>query len=133
MMAGKTQGSGSALSALWWNEQHGVPRQQRRAQPDMAFHGEAGTAFKPQEMVTMRGKWNDSRATFVGSKGGEMGAAHGNLDAGTFVLDALGKRWFHDLGGDNYALPELLQRHARTRRASIAGTTTGCGPRGRTR
>jgi hypothetical protein len=52
----------------------------------------------------MRGKWADSRATFVGSKGGQMGADHGNLDAGTFVLDALGKRWFHDLGGDNYAL-----------------------------
>lgn len=33
-----------------------------------------------------------------------MGAAHGNIDAGTFVLD-LGKRWFHDLGGDDYALP----------------------------
>lgn len=98
------QGSGGPLDALWWNASDasltgsGLP-------PDMAFHGEASTAFDPQEMVTLRGNWSDSRATYAGCKGGDMGAAHGNLDAGTFVLDALGKRWFHDLGGDDYALP----------------------------
>jgi len=101
------QGSGGALDALWWNDSTSSPASTAQ-QPDMAFHGESGTAFNPQEMVTMRGKWNDSRATFVGVKGGEMGADHGNLDAGTFVLDALGKRWFHDLGGDNYALPNYF-------------------------
>ncbi|MBK8038650.1 MAG: autotransporter-associated beta strand repeat-containing protein [Verrucomicrobiaceae bacterium] len=97
-------GSGSALSALWWNDHAGITVANNGSAPDMAFHGDAGTAFEAQEMVTMRGKWADSRATFVGTKGGQMGADHGNLDAGTFVLDALGKRWFHDLGGDNYAL-----------------------------
>ena len=101
-------GSGSALSALWWNDHAGITVANNGSAPDMAFHGDAGTAFQPQEMVTMRGKWADSRATFVGTKGGEMGADHGNLDAGTFVLDALGKRWFHDLGGDNYALPNYF-------------------------
>ncbi|MFM2141726.1 MAG: hypothetical protein RLZZ476_270 [Verrucomicrobiota bacterium] len=101
------QGNGGALDALWWNDSTSSPAGTAQ-QPDMAFHGESGTAFNPQEMVTMRGKWNDSRATFVGVKGGEMGADHGNLDAGTFVIDALGKRWFHDLGGDNYALPNYF-------------------------
>lgn len=101
-------GSGGALDALWWNDHNGITLTNSGALPDMAYHGEAGTAFQPQEMVTMRGKWNDSRATFVGVKGGQMGADHGNLDAGTFVLDALGKRWFHDLGGDNYALPNYF-------------------------
>ncbi|MBK8092972.1 MAG: autotransporter-associated beta strand repeat-containing protein [Verrucomicrobiaceae bacterium] len=101
-------GSGSALSALWWNDHVGVTVANNGSAADMAFHGDAGTAFQPQEMVTMRGKWNDSRATFVGTKGGQMGADHGNLDAGTFVLDALGKRWFHDLSGDNYALPNYF-------------------------
>ena len=100
----ENQGGGGALDALWHTES--TTSVAGSATPvDMAFHGDAGTAFQPQEMVTMRGKWNDSRATFIGSKGGQMAAAHGNLDAGTFVLDALGKRWFHDLGGDNYALP----------------------------
>ena len=100
----ENSGSGSALSALWWNDHAGITVANNGSAADMAFHGDAGTAFQPQEMVTMRGKWADSRATFVGTKGGQMGADHGNLDAGTFVLDALGRRWFHDLGGDNYAL-----------------------------
>jgi autotransporter-associated beta strand protein len=100
----ENQGSGGALDALWWNESTSTLTNTAQS-PDMAFHGDATTAFVPQDMVTMRGKWNDSRATFVGSKGGDMFADHGNLDAGTFVIDALGKRWFHDLGGDDYALP----------------------------
>ncbi len=100
----ENQGSGGALDALWWDGQ-AASLTDLDTQPDMAFHGESGTAFQPQEMVTLRGTWSGSRTTFIGCKGGEMGASHGNLDAGTFVLDALGKRWFHDLGGDNYALP----------------------------
>ncbi|MGB8169562.1 MAG: PA14 domain-containing protein, partial [Chthoniobacteraceae bacterium] len=101
------QGSGGALDALWWNDSTSTLLS-TNAQPDMAFHGDAGTAFQPQEMVTMRGKWNDSRGTFIACKGGQMGADHGDLDAGTFVLDALGKRWFHDLGSDDYALPNYF-------------------------
>jgi len=100
----ENQGGGGALDALWWDE-NAASLTDLGMQPDMAFHGEAGTAFQPQEMVTLRGNWSDSRTTFIACKGGEMGASHGDLDAGTFVLDALGRRWFHDLGGDNYALP----------------------------
>lgn len=100
----ENQGSGGALDALWWNDSS-ASLVSTGARPDMAFHGEAGTAYQPQEVVAMRGKFNDSRATYVATKGGQMGADHGNLDAGTFVIDALGKRWFHDLGGDDYALP----------------------------
>jgi autotransporter-associated beta strand protein len=100
----ENQGTGGALDALWWDD-NAASLTDLGAQPDMAFHGDAGTDFQPQEMVTMRSNWSNVRATYVGSKGGLMGADHGNLDAGTFVLDALGKRWFHDLGGDDYALP----------------------------
>ncbi len=101
------QGSGGALDALWWNDSTSTLTSTGQ-QPDMAFHGDATTSFNPQEMVTMRGRWSDSRATFIGCKGGQMGADHGDLDAGTFVLDALGKRWFHDLGSDDYALPNYF-------------------------
>lgn len=103
----ENQGSGGALDALWWNDSLSSLAS-TKAPPDMAFHGEAGTAFLPQEMVTMRGLWSDSRATYVACKGGQMGADHGDLDAGTFVIDALGKRWFHDLGSDDYALPNYF-------------------------
>ena len=103
----ENQGSGGALDALWWSDSN-ASLISTNTLPDSAFHGESGTAFQPHEMVAMRGRWNDSRATFVGCKGGEMGADHGDLDAGTFVLDALGKRWFHDLGSDDYALPNYF-------------------------
>lgn len=98
-----TYGSG-VLDALWWQDAP-VSLAAAGFTPDFAFHGEAGTPFKPVEVVTLRTNWTDPRATFLGCKGGWMGADHGNLDAGTFVLDALGRRWFHELGPDNYSLP----------------------------
>ncbi|MEF2245768.1 S-layer homology domain-containing protein [Paenibacillus sp. IITD108] len=55
--------------------------------------------------VTMRSSWNDPNALFVGFKGGENGAPHGDLDTGSFVFDANGVRWALDLGSENYNLP----------------------------
>lgn len=97
-----TYGSG-VLDALWWQDQPVTPAA-AGLQPDFCFHGENSTSFKPVDATTLRTNWTDTRGTFVGSKGGWMGADHGNLDAGDFVLDALGKRWFVELGGDDYAL-----------------------------
>jgi len=97
-----TYGNG-VVDALWWNDQT-TSAAAAGLSPDYVFHGEAGTAFKPLEAVTLRGNWTDSRATYVGCKGGWVGADHGNLDGGDFVLDALGKRWFQELSSDDYAL-----------------------------
>ncbi len=97
-----TYGTG-VLDALWWQDQP-VSVASAGFAPDFGFHGENSTSYLPVELVTMRTNWTDSRATFLGSKGGWMGADHGNFDAGSFVLDALGKRWFRELGGDNYGL-----------------------------
>jgi len=96
--------SGGPLDALWYAD-GGLTPAAAGAQPDMAFHGEAGTPFEPQENVVLRGNWSSNSTTFVAAKAGEIGASHGDLDAGTFVLDALGKRWFHFLGKNIYSLP----------------------------
>jgi len=61
--------------------------------------------FRSAEVVTMRSAWNDPNAWFVGFKAGDNKANHSNLDLGSFVLDALGKRWIIDLGADNYNMP----------------------------
>ncbi|MCK4873405.1 MAG: heparinase II/III family protein [Phycisphaerales bacterium] len=61
--------------------------------------------FRGVEVVTMRSAWDDTDALFVGFKAGDNKASHAHLDLGSFVLDALGKRWALDLGGDNYNLP----------------------------
>ncbi len=49
-----------------------------------------------------RSSWTDPDATFVGFKGGSPSANHGQMDIGSFVLDADGVRWALDLGSEGY-------------------------------
>lgn len=67
-------------------------------QPQAAvFRGE-------QAVALFRSGWYPS-AAWLGIKGGTAAASHGHMDAGVFVFDAAGERWFHDLGAENYNLP----------------------------
>jgi hypothetical protein len=61
------------------------------------FHGE-------QPMALFRTGWEPT-AAFLAVKGGTAAASHGHMDVGSFVFDAHGQRWFHDLGAENYNLP----------------------------
>ena len=61
--------------------------------------------FRHAEVVSLRGSWTDSNATFVAFKAGSPKVNHSHLDLGSFVLDAEGERWATDLAGDNYNLP----------------------------
>ena len=61
--------------------------------------------WRNAEAVTMRSRWNDPAALFVGLHAGSNQANHNHLDQGSFVLDALGQRWAVDLGPDDYNLP----------------------------
>lgn len=54
------------------------------------------------EMGAMREAWQED-ALSVHFKAGTAQNGHMDLDAGTFVLDALGERWFADLGERNRA------------------------------
>jgi len=49
-----------------------------------------------------RSSWTDPNAVFVGLKGGSPKAPHGQMDTGSFVLDADGVRWALDLGAEGY-------------------------------
>ncbi len=94
-----------ALDALLWEARGGDPAQ-AGVQPDLYFRGPTATTIHlPQEVGVFRSGWNDTRETWLAFKGGELGAPHGNLDAGSFVLETAGKRWAVDLGSDDYALP----------------------------
>ncbi|MFB6551122.1 heparinase II/III family protein [Streptomyces sp. NPDC056405] len=61
--------------------------------------------FEHAEVVTSRSAWEDRDALFVGFKAGDNQTNHGDLDVGSFVLDALGQRWASELGSANYNLP----------------------------
>ncbi len=50
---------------------------------------------------THRSGWDDA-ATFVAIKGGSPSANHAHMDIGSFVMDANGVRWAHDLGVQGY-------------------------------
>jgi Heparinase II/III-like protein len=57
-----------------------------------------------QSFVFLRNGWTPE-AAWLAIKGGTGAANHGHLDAGSFVYEAGGRRWFHDLGSDNYNMP----------------------------
>ncbi|WFD31273.1 hypothetical protein MSPP1_002307 [Malassezia sp. CBS 17886] len=54
--------------------------------------------------MSMRGSWTDMSATYVAMKASNATGhqTHGDLDAGDFVIDALGTRWAGEYGSDNY-------------------------------
>lgn len=63
-------------------------------------------AFQGDQPVAMfRTSWNDPNALFVAVKGGTPKASHAHMDVGSFIVEALGRRWIHDLGSDDYNLP----------------------------
>ncbi len=61
--------------------------------------------FKGISTASMRSSFATDTPVYAGLHAGDNTANHGNLDTGTFVLDAGGVRWFVDLGSDNYNLP----------------------------
>ena len=72
--------------------------------PDSLDH-----AFEGSDVATLRSAWNDSKALFVGLKGGNNGLPGAQLDLGTFVLDANGVRWAVDLGGESDRAPGMAK------------------------
>ena len=61
--------------------------------------------YTSQAVTTMRHDFEDANSSFVGFKGGENGAAHGDLDIGSFIYDIFGERWAFDFGKEDYNLP----------------------------
>lgn len=75
--------------------------------------GELDVYMPISELVTMRSGWK-SEDMFVGfhcdNPMGD-GTGHSHMDAGEFVLDALGENFFFDLGADNYNLPDYVNTY----------------------
>ncbi len=92
----RQMGGGDAWDLLWYDPggrgpaESGVP---------LSAH------FRNVEVAFLRSAWEDRAALYVGFKGGDNRANHSHLDLGTFVFDALGVRWAHDLGRDDYNMP----------------------------
>jgi hypothetical protein len=81
------------LALLW------MPRQTGASDMKMSLHW-LGKGKIPVAMH--RTSWPDPNAVYIGIKAGYAAGPHGQMDAGSFVLDADGERWAHDLGAENY-------------------------------
>ncbi len=90
--------AGEAPLDLWWFDERGTGLGDMPT--DRHFH--------KADVVLLRSRWNDPQAIFVGLKGGSNAVNHSHLELGNFVLDADGRRWAVDLGGDNYNLPSYF-------------------------
>jgi hypothetical protein len=101
----RANASVEALDLLWFDARGSDPQTSGLAAANWFRGPTETTPYETADAVTLRTRFGDSDASFVGFKAGEIGASHGHLDAGSFVFDALGQRWAHDLGGDDYALP----------------------------
>lgn len=56
----------------------------------------------PSPVALMRTSWSDPDAIFVGFKAGSAKVNHAHMDAGSFVIDAMGERWAMDFGMQDY-------------------------------
>ncbi len=88
-----------ALNALWFPAE-AEGRCELTPVPPRAAHY-PGVA----DIAVFRSAWDDTHALYLGLKAGEADAPHGQLDLGSFVLDADGVRWSSELGADDYQLP----------------------------
>ena len=52
-------------------------------------------------VAMFRSEWTD-QAMYIGLKAGSPAVSHGHMDAGSFILDALGERWAIDPGKQDY-------------------------------
>ncbi|KII94278.1 hypothetical protein PLICRDRAFT_100953 [Plicaturopsis crispa FD-325 SS-3] len=59
---------------------------------------------------SMRSSWTDNNALYVAMKAGmnQGHQTHNDLDAGDFVIDALGTRWAGELGSGDYRSPSYF-------------------------
>jgi hypothetical protein len=79
---------------LLWSRAAAKPTEIRMP---LHWHSEGETPI-----TVHRSSWTDPDATFIGFKGGSPSANHGQMDIGSFVLDADGVRWAMDLGAEGY-------------------------------
>jgi hypothetical protein len=66
------------------------------------------------QWASMRSSWTDNNALYVAVKAGmnQGHQTHNDLDAGDFVLDAVGTRWAGELGSGDYNSPNYFASDA---------------------
>jgi hypothetical protein len=53
-------------------------------------------------VIMMRTSWTDTKAIYLGFKGGTASSNHAHMDVGSFIMEAGGVRWASDFGMQDY-------------------------------
>ncbi len=77
--------------------------------PEAELEAEKEKKFRIVETAVSANSSASINANYIAIKGGTIGESHGDLDAGTFVIDSMGERWAVDLGSDSYTLPGYFE------------------------
>ncbi|ACQ81632.1 coagulation factor 5/8 type domain protein [Beutenbergia cavernae DSM 12333] len=96
-LSGNDEAADTAAAMVWYGLSE-------RATPGMAGLDQ-DARYDDVGVVLSRSAWATPTALFTGFRPGNNGGSHGDLDMGTFVLDAWGMRWADELGSDSYSLP----------------------------
>lgn len=89
-----------AKDVLWYDAQ-------RIAESEKLDFPPLDRYFDNSQTGSMRSSWTKQDGVYAAFHGGYNRAEHGQLDAGTFVLDAMGDRFISDMGGEDYNLPSF--------------------------
>ncbi len=61
------------------------------------------TFMSGAEAISLRERWYDKGAVYLGASGGNNRRAHGHMDIGSYVVDMAGERFITDIGAENYS------------------------------
>ena len=87
------------LSLLWYDPQFLENYSPADQQLDYLLYSDAS-----ESIASFRSFPGSAQQIYAAIKSGYNSSNHTDLDIGTFVMDAMGERWFEDLGKDNYSL-----------------------------
>ena len=89
-----------ALALLWYDPEtvEGVTLED--AQSDYLLYSNAN-----ESVASFRSFSGDPRQIYAAIKSGYNNTSHSDMDIGTFVMEAMGERWFEELSQENYNVP----------------------------
>ena len=107
-------GAGGLFDLIWYNQEYYVNPDTVDVPLDAVKNGE-------QNFAAFRSSWTDSNGLYAAIKGGNNQTTHGDLDIGSFMIDALGKRWLLDYGYEKYSNPGIFERNTNAKRWTYYG------------
>ena len=96
----QTNGTDEHLELLWYDPDLIAGKEDEALQLDYLMYSDEG-----QSIASFRSFQDDAYQIYAAIKSGYNSTSHADMDIGTFVMEAMGVRWFAELGSDNYNLP----------------------------